>query len=226
MLGGNRGFLQSKGASPRERLVFLDAGWGGHSNYRYELDWRSDPDVLPPSRDWGYSCGLREDGTLFCWGDNGRLSYRGGGLNFDGGDHPVLSPPGGMFADVGVGARQACALRPTGEVECWGVLLVRGADGNMYRYEPGSYVHGEGSPQGSRSASLAVGAWHACALDTSGGVECWGLEDGSPLAAGKGFLESAVYESISAGYYHTCGVRADGGVDCWGAFAGRVLRKQ
>ena len=75
-------------------------------------------------------------------------------------------------------------------------------------------------------ASLAVGGWHACALDASGGVECWDLEDGAPLADGEGFDESAVYVSISAGYVHTCGVRADGGVDCWGAFDDLVVRKQ
>ena len=212
--GGNNGFLQSKGASPRERLVFLDAGWGGHSSSRDELHRLSALDYRTPSPlDWGYSCGLRADGTLFCWGDEGRFTNTTSSRPV-GEDFPILAPPGGVFSDVGVGRRQACALRPTGRVECWGEY-------GSYVYEPVSESETDRS-----FASLAVGAWHACALDASGGVECWDLEDGAPLAAGKGFLESAVYESISAGYYHTCGVRADGGVDCWGAFGGRVLRKQ
>ncbi len=225
--GGNNGFLQSKAASPRERLVFVDAGWGGHYSLKGEWEWYSDyalkispvslVRIPTPSYDWGYSCGLREDGTLFCWGDEGRFTNTTSSRPV-GEDFPVLAPPGGVFADVGVGARQACALRPTGEVECWGLLLVREEDANRYRYEPGSYVYGEGSPQGSRFVSLTVGGWHACAIDASGGVECWALEDGASLAAGEGFAKSAVYESISAGYYHTCGVRSDGGVDCWGAF--------
>ena len=109
-----------------------------------------------------------------------------------------------------------------------GALLVREEDGNRYRYEPGSYVYGEGSPQGSRFVSLTVGGWHACALDANGSVDCWALEDGAPLAAGEGVDESVAYALISAGYYHTCGVRSDGGVDCWGAFDfdDQVLRKQ
>ena len=208
--GGSNGFLQSKAASPREHLVFVDAGWGGHYSYKGEFLPNDSHFVLLTYRDWGFSCGLREDGTLFCWGDDG--PFTGASSRPVGDSFSVLAPPGGVFAEVGVGARQACALRATGGVECWG--------------EKGSYMYEPAPESADRSfASLAVGGWHACALDTSGGVECWDLEDGTPLADGDGFDESAVYVSISAGYVHTCGVRANGGVDCWGAFYDRVLRK-
>ena len=75
-------------------------------------------------------------------------------------------------------------------------------------------------------AAIAVGAYHACALTTSGGVVCWGsnyeggLGDGTTddrsVPAPVSGLASGV-SAISAGLYHSCALMTSGAVRCWGS---------
>lgn len=74
---------------------------------------------------------------------------------------------------------------------------------------------------------LTVGFAHTCAVDSSGKVWCWGIDNFGKLGNGRGNgtfrmstpvrvegLESVV--DISAGEDHTCAIRTDGKVYCWG----------
>ena len=89
-----------------------------------------------------YTCGLRRDGSVQCWGDDvvgeatpppgefasvsaGRLhtcgvradgSVQCWGADYDG----QTTPPPGEFASVSAGRDHTCGLRPDGSVECWG----------------------------------------------------------------------------------------------------------
>ncbi len=219
--GGGSAGRHSKVVPPRERLVFVDAGWGGNdgpwpfadrepglsgNHYPYFSD-------QPDRYDFGYSCGLREDGSLLCWG-NGSL-FGADDLYY--GEGPILSPPEGVFVDVGVGKHQACALRKNHRAECWGLY--------------GDYVYGEGEA-GSYFVSLEVGGWHACGLRSGGQIRCWDLRNQEPVlptwvdSFNKGTRK---YSLISAGYFHVCGYRIGGsfnrgGVDCWGPPITRDMR--
>lgn len=78
---------------------------------------------------------------------------------------------------------------------------------------------------GSGYSQVVAGSSHSCAINGSGGVECWGSNASGQLGNGgtanSAFpvqvsgLESGV-KSISASYDHTCAVTAGGGVKCWG----------
>ena len=210
--GGGRAGRHSKAVAPREPLMFIDAGWGGHEHpWPFEKPHGSGLEVLPSpsSVDWGYSCGLREDGSLFCWGNeftNLEDIQLYDSLADEG---PLLSPPEGVFVDVGVGRVQACALSITKEVKCWGG-----------RGEGGEYTYGEKTGQVRRFDSLEVGGWHACGLYSDGRVECWNLPNQArvlPVPTDRHGGERR-YSYISAGYFHVCGIRTgiDAGVDCWG----------
>jgi alpha-tubulin suppressor-like RCC1 family protein len=70
---------------------------------------------------------------------------------------------------------------------------------------------------------LAQGAAHACALEDSGRVACWGasndagqLGDGTtdPHAAARTVMEGG--RSIAVGLLSSCAVHASGEVSCWG----------
>ncbi|HXN34095.1 MAG TPA: hypothetical protein VN894_19650 [Polyangiaceae bacterium] len=72
------------------------------------------------------------------------------------------------------------------------------------------------------AVAVSVGVSSACALTSSGGVECWGSQIGSPppgtfssAPAPVIGLESGVI-AISVGYSFACALTAGGGVQCWG----------
>ena len=59
---------------------------------------------------------------------------------------------------------------------------------------------------------VAVGEDHACALQASGRIQCWGANDDGQLDA----PEDVEFQEVTAGYRFTCGIRTDGGISCWG----------
>ncbi len=64
-------------------------------------------------------CGLTASGTVACWGDG----YTTEPVTCpDAGSAPSCNrkPPKGTFTAIGVGDRQACAIAPDGQIECWG----------------------------------------------------------------------------------------------------------
>jgi alpha-tubulin suppressor-like RCC1 family protein len=127
-----------------------------------------------------------------------------------------------------------CLLTPAGGIECAGL----NSDGQL----------GDGTTTArtvpvpvvgltSGVAAIAVGADHACALTTGGGVKCWGNDTwgavgnsnvGPDTCPGQGApdpcstepvdvagLASSV-KAITAGDEHACALTQAGGVKCWG----------
>ena len=212
-------WLVSKVTPPEERLVDVDAGWGGHED-------NSSPGSRVPRVDttsWGYSCGQRANGGALCWG--GEVSITGGLGDTAHEQHPVLFPPESELLDVEAGRFRACGLRPSGEAECWG-LFDTPDDKGWVPLRGGSVVLNPGPAPGEGFADVDVGGWHVCGLRSSGEVECWDWTQ----TQGRDELErpyeyelEGPYETISSGYRHACGLRRDGGVDCWG-IRGRIQR--
>jgi alpha-tubulin suppressor-like RCC1 family protein len=73
--------------------------------------------------------------------------------------------------------------------------------------------------------ALSSGPSHICAARSSGGVACWGANEGGQLGDGStGFqrLPVSVRElqgarDVAAGGAHTCAQRVDGKAVCWGS---------
>ena len=60
-----------------------------------------------------HTCGLREDGTITCWGAHGedeRLIESAG----------LIDSPPGSFSQIDAGHHHSCAIRQDGAVKCWG----------------------------------------------------------------------------------------------------------
>ncbi len=128
-----------------------------------------------------------------------------------------------------------CALiSATQSVVCWGrnqsgQLGIGAADNNTHT-SPAAVVGVGGVGTLTGVSSITAGANHACALLSSGGVDCWGLNDHGQLgnntttdsarpvqvvgAGGSGTL-SGVNE-ISGGRMHVCARLGDNTVFCWG----------
>lgn len=65
--------------------------------------------------------------------------------------------------------------------------------------------------------AVAAGQWHACALDDTGQVWCWGRIGNmslTPLPAPMGIGDAI---ALASGPASACAVHRDGGVSCWGS---------
>lgn len=171
---------------------------------------------------YAHSCGIKSDGSLWCWG-NGPYGETG---------HPV---PGAKPAPVRVGDDRTwtqvsagpwstCALDGEGHLFCWGQnvdgMLGLGEDGPGYVLQPEQV----GSEQYS---SVEVGGSHACAiraLDQS--LWCWGSNWSGQLGLGETsateFTPVRVpgelrWSSVAAGSAHTCAVTTEQQLYCWGS---------
>ncbi len=65
-----------------------------------------------------HTCGMREDGAVFCWG-SGRSGQLGNGQQSDS-PRPVLVVGGQVFRALGLGAQHSCGLDADGIAWCWG----------------------------------------------------------------------------------------------------------
>jgi alpha-tubulin suppressor-like RCC1 family protein len=116
-----------------------------------------------------------------------------------------------------------CAVTTAGGLKCWGDNSngKLGIGNTAARVLPTDVV---GLTSGV--ASVAMGAQHTCALLTSGGLKCWGLNSSGQLGNGTASssalpvdvsgLSSGVAE-VSLGSAHTCARTTAGGAKCWGA---------
>jgi alpha-tubulin suppressor-like RCC1 family protein len=156
------------------------------------------------------TCAVTGSGTALCWGDNAS-----GELGNGSGDRQSLTPVQVSGLSAGVSAvstssADSCALTAKGGVQCWG-------DNTEGQLGPGSSdpqsltpvdVTGLSSP----ISAIAAGGQQACALTTSGGVQCWGAGSATPVAVLSGGITA-----ISVGSDHACALDTAGGVKCWDA---------
>ena len=127
------------------------------------------------------------------------------------------------FVAIAAGESHTCALTNTGGVKCWGSNAA-GQLGDGTTTQRLTPVDVSGLTSGV--SLITTGWWHTCALLTSGGIKCWGINAVGQLGDGTttnrltpvdvSGLTSGV-SAILAGAYHTCAVTTSGGIKCWGS---------
>ena len=175
-----------------------------------------------------HACALDDQGTIFCWGNNGSGQLGIGSAEPSGlVPAPVAMPDGVRFTHVAVGSLHTCALDEEGRAWCWGTNEA----GQLGIYdvqvtfalEPMAVL----MPVGARFSALFARNHTTCALDLFGKAWCWGLNSHGQLGIGTvdGFegRPSAVimpaatdFASIAVGSFHVCALALDGQAFCWG----------
>jgi alpha-tubulin suppressor-like RCC1 family protein len=167
----------------------------------------------------GYSCAIRADATLWCWGSNG-ANQLGLGTAPTPASAPTRVPGLSGVVTASVGGH-TCAVTTAGVVSCWGANTVGQASGvaTVESVPVPAAVAGVGPAR-----SVAVGRGFTCALLTSGEVWCWGENTGgrlgrpgAGLTVGPGLvpgLTDAV--ELSGGTDGMCARLGDGRVSCFG----------
>jgi hypothetical protein len=186
-----------------------------------------------------HACGLRENGTLRCWGE-------------------IEEPPTGEFVQVSSGPHSSCAIGADSTLVCWGNarafagLLAEGAMGGFEQVSAGAHsvcaVRTGGTlscwksdspigyvplpPPAGTFSKVVISAdtvqdfeegegdsyAHACALRTDGAIQCWGYEAHGAFS-NPGFSEwthPGPFVDLAVGFQGECGVRADGTAACTG----------
>lgn len=169
------------------------------------------------------TCGVLDDGTARCWGDN-REGQLGDGTTTSSVTPVEVSGLTDATA-IATGYEFSCALRSGGTVVCWG----SGSNGRL----------GNGASDDSlvpvpvtgltNIVEIGAGQSTACALEDDGTVWCWGRggDHGTtsfadtnvpvevPGLTGVAHLSTASHGGTSYSS-RTCGVRDDGTAFCWG----------
>lgn len=173
-----------------------------------------------------HTCAVDTAGALWCFGanHNGRLGR--------GAPDPSQAPPleplpqkvGEGYAQVQAGGGMTCAIDTEGSLACFGMNNLGqvgvGSDGvNVDQVTPQTIGD-------AKWRASSGGGSHACGVQESGGLYCWGSSEYGQLGqgtSGKGTYEPAPmqvggdrFKVVSTGGDHTCAVRDDGALFCFG----------
>jgi alpha-tubulin suppressor-like RCC1 family protein len=180
-------------------------------------------DVQTISLGYDHTCVVTTSGGIKCWGSNtyGQL----GDASTTGRLNPVdvVGLTSGVQS-VTTGAYHTCALTTTGGVKCWG-RNNRGQLGDGTTTTRTSPVDVIGFTSGATSVSVSSSSEHSCALNTAGGIKCWGRNSYGILGDGTTVDRSSPVDVqtltagvnlLAAGYLHNCALLTGGQVVCWG----------
>ncbi len=171
-----------------------------------------------------HTCALTATGAVKCWGFNGNGQLGDGTFTERYSPVDVSGLTSGVIA-IDAALFHTCALTTTGAVKCWG-FNGNGQLGDGTTTDQSTPVTVNGLTSGI--VGITAGGNHTCAITTSGGAKCLGINldgqlgDGtlterhSPVSAVG--LTSGVF-AISAGQFHTCALATISNVStlkCWG----------
>jgi alpha-tubulin suppressor-like RCC1 family protein len=180
------------------------------------------PEYLDVASGQYFSCGIRTDGTLRCWGNN---------------TYDQLAVPRGVFVSLTVGNLHACALDALGQATCWGhdgsgesdapagitfSEIAAGSGVTCGVVDPGDTVLCWGSGLNGVTNEPA-GAFHglslkyqtACAIRTADNrTICWGQQG---LIVAVPVAVNSLINRVEVGLAHACGLLANGNATCWGS---------
>lgn len=150
--------------------------------------------VVSLSAGYGYTCAVRSDGALFCWG------YNGYGEIGDGTATSTRVPTlilGASAAVAGVDGfyYHTCARTRLGMAYCWGFNgRSQLGDGTAVdRYSPALVP-----TAGTGVDGIATGGFHSCVRKSGGTVLCWGANFSGQLGNGT-YIDATVPQVVTFG---------------------------
>ena len=245
MWGGNG--ANYEGSIPKPNTGFLAVSGGGYHSVAIKADgtpvgwgydWLGQLNVPAPNSGFiAISCGgdgltrssygsenlgLRADGSIAVWGDNGSYS---------------IPPPNSGFVAVGAGEWNGMGLRSDGSVSVWGdatfgqrdvplpnigfvAIAVGGyhclgirAGGIVAAWGRNNHGQGDVPNPNIDFVSVAAGGYHSLGIKSDGSIVAWGRNAEGQCNVPEpntGFLV------VAGGLYHSLAVKTDGSIVAWG----------
>ena len=176
-----------------------------------------------------FTCGFTNLGRGYCWGlaADGQTGVEPDSSCYPGPSTCILPPkrmtePQLSFTQISAGGNFACGITTDRLLYCWG------SDGAGQIGNGGA--GGGAQPQAAtvkqeRFTRVSAGNNHACAINLTGRVFCWGADNHGQLGDFRDINSTTPipvsdstlrFTSISAGGDHTCGITTTGSAHCWG----------
>ena len=172
--------------------------WGKAGSARLVIPTQQDGSAITDwtfvEAGWAHACGIREGGSVVCFG---RTTF----------DRSAGPSGAGPFIDVTLGVFNGCALAGDGSVECWGGTGI--AELDPVKVPPSGVAFTE--------IEMATTEYYTCGLDGGGEIHCWGTSGPEP-ATDPGQMDplSGSWSKLSVGGGNACALDADGHLGCWG----------
>ncbi len=179
------------------------------------VDARAPGDWAQISAGRAHTCGIKLDGTLWCWGRNvdGEVGVAS--------PHLEIATPqqvdGSTWSFIAATRRHTCGLHTDGSLFCWGSNL----SGEVAAPGGGPVT----APQNITGSwiEVATGEDHTCAIKSDNSLWCWGANTEGQLGVVTGTGDMSMHQvpaswlHVAAGSNHTCGIQMDNALYCWGA---------
>lgn len=176
----------------------------------------------------GMSLAVRDDGSVWAWGDNGSGQLGDGRALFHAAPTPVVNltdvvavAAGGFRAGVDLGGGHSVAVKRDGTVWAWGHnAFGQLGDGSTVPRATPARVSGL-----TGITAVAVGEFHGLALASDRTIWAWGDNAGGQLGDGTSTNRSTPVRvsgigdvvAVAAGSSHSLALRSDGTVWAWGS---------
>jgi alpha-tubulin suppressor-like RCC1 family protein len=168
-----------------------------------------------------FTCGIKSDRTLWCWGTNGSRQL-GDGTTTERAAPVQEKSLATNWASVDAGNAFTCATKLDGSRHCWGTNgFAQLGDGTLTSALEPKQVDTEAS-----WASVRAGDTAACGLRVDGALWCWG-DGGVGITAQPGSESldvepqqvgaSSDWQAVVMGQRFACGLRMGGALQCWGS---------
>jgi alpha-tubulin suppressor-like RCC1 family protein len=173
-----------------------------------------------------HTCGIRTNGTLWCWGYDGfgQLGLGSGG--------PKIRPTSvgvTTWTQVSAGGEHACAIDGAGGIRCWG-YNAWGQLGFNYPYQQNKEQTPVTVALSATWAQVAAGRQNTCAKRSDGTVWCWGSDYDGQLGNGTTTVgqnaptplqvnTATDWASLCVGDAHVCATKnaPNRTLWCWGS---------
>lgn len=178
-------------------------------------------DWLELSAGASHNCGIRTNGTLWCWGENGNGQLGDGSGPTDQAT-PVQEATGATDWDkVSAGAAQTCAVKNNGTLWCWG------SDSYDSLGDGGSIADSAVPVQEATGATnwvdVDAGNWGGCGLQSDNTLWCWGYNYSGRIGDGTETQRSQPTQETSGNSWDSfsfggsvCAIDNTGQLFCWG----------
>lgn len=188
--------------------------------------------VVSVASGYAYSCALKADATVVCWGVNthGELG-QANGLSLETTTPKVVPNLTGVVV-LRAGSNHACGLKNDNSVWCWGfngygqlgdgTTVTKDYPVAVQKLSGNAAAIAASTAQTLVVKSIALGEYHSCALGDAGSVICWGANTYGQLGVGTTINSSiplatnAFGIALSLGNSSTCYLQTDGSVRCSG----------